>query len=224
MKSTRSYHGQKPISHEFGRKSVSKRANEWSQRSTAEQATKAGSLEQANVWAVQADERARSEWPSAQRVNFIAICLVWSGDWSERQQCLRRVWASDDAEDDGRWRQAQNGRTKRKKKSKMDKKRRAKWAGKERKGDSKMDLKTENKAKQKQTKNKEKEKKEKCSKIRMQHRRRKSRIEIWKQYGTETRTAGFKRCDYLVVTNSFPFIFRFRWMDRPTDRHFDVIF
>ena len=41
----------------------------------------------------------------------------------------------------------------------------------------------------------------------------------------ETRTAGFKRCDYLVVTNcSFPFIFRFRWMDRPTDRHFDVIF
>ena len=41
----------------------------------------------------------------------------------------------------------------------------------------------------------------------------------------ETRTAGFKRCDYLGVTNcSFPFIFCFRWMDRPTDRHFDVIF
>ena len=41
----------------------------------------------------------------------------------------------------------------------------------------------------------------------------------------KTRIAGFKRCDYLVVTYcSFPFIFRPRWMHRPTDRHFDVIF
>ena len=40
-----------------------------------------------------------------------------------------------------------------------------------------------------------------------------------------TRTAGFKRCNYFVVTySSFPFIIRLRWTDRPTDRHSNVIF
>ena len=38
----------------------------------------------------------------------------------------------------------------------------------------------------------------------------------------ETRTPGFIRCDYLAVTFcSFSFV---RWMDRPTDRHFDVTY
>ena len=46
-----------------------------------------------------------------------------------------------------------------------------------------------------------------------------------KRESSKTRTAGFKRCDYLVVTYcSFSFIFRLRWTNRPTDRHFDFIF
>ena len=38
----------------------------------------------------------------------------------------------------------------------------------------------------------------------------------------ETKTAGFIRCDYLVGTFcSYSFL---RWIDRPTDRYFDVIY
>ena len=70
MKSTHSFHTQKPPSHEHESEWISERASEMS---VAERVSELSSAEQANEWAGQANEQTANEWSCTQCVDFILI-------------------------------------------------------------------------------------------------------------------------------------------------------